>query len=262
MKNFRKGLTLDCLFLILLTISSLSYAKISPESVVGVWLLDEGRGEEVKDISKNRNDGKVVGAEWVDGKIGKALEFDGISHVEIPASASTDNYVDGFTYLLWVMPKSTPSNVNVRLIERDWHNPTIQIGPSDFYGSTQIKGDQANSNIRGGKWSMGEWSFVALTWDGSILKLYVDGKMVNEKKLDKPDFTKAHNNGAIWLAQWKGGQGWDFTGVIDEVAVFCAPLDENDLKNIMDNGLDKALGISPVSNSGKITSTWGHIKDH
>lgn len=158
------------------------------------------------------------------------------------------------------MPKSAPPNANTRLIERDWHNPTIQIGATDFYGSIEIKGDQANSNVRGGTWKLDEWSFVALTWDGTTLKLYVDGKMVKDSKLGKPDFTKVHNQGAIWLAQWKGGTGWDFKGVIDEVGVFNAALSDNDLKSIMNNGLDKSLGITAVSTECKMTTTWGYIK--
>jgi len=155
------------------------------------------------------------------------------------------------------MPTSNPPNVNTRLIERDWHNPAIQIGPTDFYGSTEIKGIQDASNIRGGTWALKEWTFVALTWDGSVLRLYVNDKMVNEKKLGEPDFTKANSGGAIWLAQWKGGPGWDYIGAIDDVGVFSAALSDDDLKGIYNNGLDKS---SPVSNMGKMAVTWGNVK--
>jgi len=225
------------------------YARIDPKSIVGIWLLDEGQGDTAKDTSGNGNDGRVVGAKWTEGKFGKALEFDGSSHVEIPASKTTDDYMNGFTYLIWVKPTATPPNVNTRIIERDWHNPTIQIGPADFYGSIAANGDQANTNIRGGTWKMGEWSFVALTYDGVILKLYVDGEMVNEKDVGKPDdhpnFTPASDQGAIWLATWKA-PGWDFRGVLDEAGVFNVPLSDEDIKNIMDKGLQTATAVSNV----------------
>lgn len=254
-------LTVVCILVIGLNAAVVSYAKIDPKTIVGIWLLDEGSGNDIKDLSGNKNDGKNVDAEWVEGKFGKALEFDGTNHAEIPASATTDDYVDGFTYTIWVKPTAAPPNVNTRLIERDWHNPTIQIGPSDFYGSTEINGDQAATNIRGGTWKQDEWSFVGLTWDGATLSLFVDGETVNSKKLAKPDFTKANNSGAIWLAQWKGGAGWDFKGVIDEFAVFNVALSEDDLKAIMDKGLDGALGLSPVSSIDKMAMTWGWIKN-
>ena len=256
----RLTLVYICSLIIVQIFMSSSYAKVDPKSIVGIWLLDEGGGDVVKDISPNGNDGKIVGANWVNGKFNKALQFDGVSHVEIPANQTTDNYVDGFTYLLWVQPAATPPNANTRLIERDWHNPTIQIGPADFYGSIEINADQANSNVRGGAWKLNQWSFVALTWDGTTLRLYVDDEMVNERKLGKPDFTKAHNQGAIWLAQWKAAGGWDFKGLMDEVGVFNVALSPDDIENIRENGLDKSLGLTAVSSAGKMTVAWGKIK--
>ncbi len=257
----RKLILIGILAIFIIFVSA-TYARIDPKTIVGIWLLDEGSGNVMKDSSVNKNNGKVVGAQWVKGKFGNALEFDGTNHAEIPASATTDNYVDGFTYLLWVMPTGTPPNANTRIIERDWHNPTIQIGASDFYGSTMIGGVQDNSNIRGGTWTKGEWSFVALSWDGNTLKLYVNDKMVQEKKLGKPDFSKNHESGAIWLAQWKAGANWSFTGVIDDVGVFSSALSDADIKTIMLNGLDKTIvSASVFPNEKKLASTWGQIKD-
>ena len=228
-------------------------AAIDPESIVGIWLLDEGKGDTVKDTSENGNDGKIIGAKWTDGKIGKGLEFDGTSRVEIPASESIDNFRDGFTYLLWVKPTAAPPNVNTRVIERDWHNPTIQIGPNDFYGSIAVNGDQAQTNVRGGEWEQDEWSFVAITYDGDVLKLFVDGELVADKAVGKPD---EKLNAEIRLAAWRN-PNWDFTGVLDEVGVFNTPLSDNDMKSIMNNGLEEAAAVSAI---GKLATTWGRVK--
>jgi len=224
-------------------------------------LLDEGDDEIAGDASGNGNDGLIVGAKWTDGVSGKALEFDGLSHVEIPASATTDDFIDGFTYLLWVKPTGPPPNVNTRVIERDWHNPTIQIGPADFYASIAVNADQAATNIRGGTWVMGEWSFVAMTYDGDRLKLYVDGEMVSEKDVGEPDAgpnnTAPPYQGSIWLASWKA-TGWEFIGALDEVAVFNVPLSGEELEDIMNNGLERIIA---VSSAGKMAVTWGYIKN-
>ena len=228
-------------------------AKIDAETVIGIWLLDEGQGNTVKDTSGNGNDGKIIGAKWTDGKIGKGLEFDGASRVEIPASESIDDFRDGFTYLLWVKPTAAPPNVNTRVIERDWHNPTIQIGPNDFYGSIAVNSDQAQTNVRGGKWEQDEWSFVAITHDGDILKLYVDGELVGEKAVGKPD---EKLNGQLRFAAWKD-PGWTFTGILDDVGVFNTPLSDNDIEHIMNNGLEEALAVSAI---GKLATTWGRAK--
>ena len=234
-----------------------STSEIDPESLMGMWHFDQGKGDAVKDSSPNGNDGEIVDAKRVEGKEGMGIEFDGSSHVVIPASKTTDDFLEGFTYLLWVKPLGGPSGPHVRLIERDWHNPNILIGPTDFYGSFLFNGGIDNSQIRSGTWKMDEWSFVALTHDGKTLVLYVDGEVVADLKVGKPTFTQKHDGGSIWLARWKGGAGWDFKGVLDEVAIFNAPLSEGDLSTIMEEGLEKALAVSPT---GKLTTTWGQIK--
>lgn len=251
-----------CLASVMSMFTETGSAKIDPKSIVGIWLLDEGQGNKAKDSSGNGNDGKVVGAKWTDGKFGKALEFDGSSHVEIPASKTTDDYLNGFTYLIWVKPTAPPPNVNTRIIERDWHNPTIQIGPADFYGSIAVNADQAATNVRGGTWKQDKWSFVAITYDGKTLELYVDGEMVGKKDVGKADVkshpaTPAQHQGAIWLATWKA-PGWDFKGVLDEVGVFNTPLGDKDIKSIMDTGLEKASSVSSI---GKIAIRWGAVKN-
>ena len=234
-----------------------SMSEIDPKSLMGMWLFDQGKGDTVKDSSANGNDGKIVDAKRVEGKEGMGIEFDGSNHVVIPASKTIDDFLDGFTYLLWVKPLGNPSGPHVRLIERDWHNPNILIGPTDFYGSFVFKGAIDNSQVRGGEWEMEEWSFVALTYDGKTLALYVDGEVVADLGVGKPDLTKNNEGGSIWLTRWKGGPGWDFVGVLDEVAIFNIALSEDDLTTIMENGLEKALDVSPV---GRLTTTWGNIK--
>jgi len=236
---------------------SVGYANIDRQTIMGMWLMDEGKGKVVKHSSGNGNDGEIVGAEWVDGKNGKGLEFFGSSHVAIPQSDTTDDIMDGFTYMIWIMPTGPQPNDNTRVMERDWHNPAIQIGPADFYGSIAVNADQASTNVRGGIWAMNEWSFVALAYDGDMLQLYVDGEMVNEKEVGEPDATSnAGGEFAIWFGSWKA-VGWDYIGILDEAAVFNVALGEGDIKAIMDGGLEKAGAVSGV---GKVTATWAEVK--
>ena len=249
--------------LVVVSVLNMAYAEINPESIVGIWLLDEGQGKSIRDRSGNGNDGKIVGAKWTNGKLAKGLYFDGKSHVEIPASKTTNDYQNGFTYLLWIKPTEPPPNVNTRIIERDWHNPTIQIGPTDFYASIAVNADQAATHIRGGTWKQDKWSFVAITYDGDKLKLYVDGKIVGDKAVGKADAkshpaTPAEHQGSIWLASWKA-PNWDFRGVLDDIGVFNTTLKANTINNIMRDGLEKA---SAISLHRKITVAWGKLKKH
>ena len=61
----------------------------------------------------------------------------------------------------------------------------------------------------------------------------------------------------------KMGEDWPpegtryFNGIIDEVVIFKTVLAENDINNIMTQGLSRVLAVSP---SNKLTTTWGSIK--
>jgi hypothetical protein len=59
-----------------------------PSSLVGRWTFEEGAGDAATDTSGNNLNGVINGATWVDGKVGKALKFDGVNdYVEIPHDA-------------------------------------------------------------------------------------------------------------------------------------------------------------------------------
>ena len=50
---------------------SIGYTEINSESIVGIWLLDEGQGKSVEGSSGNGNDGEIVGAKWTNRKLAK-----------------------------------------------------------------------------------------------------------------------------------------------------------------------------------------------
>ena len=201
-----------------------SQAKIDPKNIVGIWFFDEGQGDTAKDISENGNHAKLVDAKWTDGKRGKGVEFDGTNHVKIAASKSTDDYLDGFTYCLWMKSMRIHGNDHCRVIERNWHNPGIYIGSKDFFASI----------VSGGAMQ----------------------PVVGQNRGGKPDLTNNADGGAIYLAQYKRA-GWDYVGVIDEVGVLNKGLSADTLNDISSKGLEKAMS---VSTENRFTTTWGDLK--
>ncbi len=81
------GIRLIIMSIILITfinlIVVLSDARINPSNCVGAWLFDEGEENKAIDSSGKGHDGTITGATWVEGKFGKALEFDGADDVVI-----------------------------------------------------------------------------------------------------------------------------------------------------------------------------------
>jgi hypothetical protein len=74
----KSALVFLILIVIGLALAGTSDAKIDLVTIEGLWLFDEGSGNVAKDLSGNDHHGEILGAKWVSGKYGKALEFDGV----------------------------------------------------------------------------------------------------------------------------------------------------------------------------------------
>ena len=81
----RRLVLLAVAFGIILFIAYQGEAAIDPKTIVGIWLLDESKGDVAEDSAGNGHDGEIVGGpKWVEGKFGDALQFAGSSQVKVP----------------------------------------------------------------------------------------------------------------------------------------------------------------------------------
>ena len=79
-----------------------SSAKIEPEAVLGIWLLDENKGGVATDSSKNGRDGKITGRiKVVKAKFNQGFEFEGKlnNYVSVPHNKSLN--LEKFTITHW-----------------------------------------------------------------------------------------------------------------------------------------------------------------
>jgi len=101
------------------------------------------------------------------------------------------------------------------------------------------------------------WVHVVLIYDGDkTIKAYTQGKLRGAHSLGGVLDTGSAD---IEIGSFKD-RGFCFDGLIDEVGIFKEVLNEDDIKSIMTEGLEKALGITAVSPSGKLTTTLATIK--
>jgi hypothetical protein len=262
--NFvRAKSTLLCIGLIIFSLMFIAQAeaKIEPKSIVGIWLFNEGGGKKAKDSSKNGNDGDLMSdPKWVDGKSGKALEFDFTlnNYVIVPLPHS-----DSITVVMWAKYKALPTANSGLFHAQATQDPAggpptkivgIWVENSKLLWGRLIQPGAVIVNIPKNKGlTQDKWHHIALTADENSKKgkQWLDGEVVGEVgysgKLEKFAFAKIGRQGT---------ESW--SGAIDEVAVFNQALEEADIKSIMNKGLEAALAVEP---SGKLAVTWGGIKN-
>jgi hypothetical protein len=228
--------------------------NISEADVVGQWLFDKGTGKVADDSSGNGNDGTINNAKWVKGKFGQALEFTGAnSNVDIQHAPVLS--VEQFTLMAWMNVPGFTGNWQT-IVTQDTAGPTRNYGLFINNGSGLIhysftSGNAWQSFNAGTNVVDGKWHHIAATYDKKNFICYVDGEIDGQTpNALKPDTVKT----VITIGSWIGG-GW-LKGVIDEVALFNNPLKQNEIKQIVANGLVSKA----VDSQGKLATTWGNLK--
>lgn len=250
-----------CITLILISLmfAFQSYANIDLKTCVGMWLFDEGSGSVAKDSSGNSNDGKINGASWVNGKFGKALKFDGSSNnVEVP-NVPNLNPKKAMSMGCWVYITGNKSQ-HRDIISKDGENAERQylITSSDvnkFRAHIWTADGVAHYFDGNTTVELETWYHIAQTYDGSVLKLYVNGE--EDGKISfSGDIIVTGQPVRIGGGANAGQPPYHTPGTIDEVVIFNVALEKEDVQTLM-NGLPNVLAVSLA---GKLATTWSSIK--
>ena len=242
-------------------------------TAVGIWLLDEGEGAIARDTSGNGNDGTLMGdtSEWVDGRFGKAINFNGHfvwvrNVVGLPVGGDPRTVMCSFKWheLMW-KPEAERQDVSIGTggigimgygpIERNsrvtvWIDDHESVGVETCYDTnlTPWAGDTDWHHLavvfpRGGFTT----SDFRIYFDGEIQEAVVEGNnaAINTKEVN------------LNIGSQSGSNGMPFIGIIDDVAIFPSELHDEHIKSIARNGLVNALAVSP---SGKLATSWGILK--
>ena len=257
MKSKVARLTIVCVSLMVISLmfTAQGDTKIDPESIAGLWIFNEGKGKAVEDSSGNGYDGELKkNPTWSDGRYGGGLEFHGGNYVELRDSSAGLPFggVEPFSITAWV------KNQNGGTIIGKFNGGVIGA-----YILVVSGGGTVTFHREVAPWSLGgakalpkdEFGHVAATYDGSEMKIYIDGE------LDAKQGRGAQNTDAVTPvligARFTGGNPSDFfTGILDEVALFNVALAKDDVKVAM-----RGLSTESVLPAGKLTTTWANIKN-
>ena len=231
-----------------ITINPLSAELL--DDAAGIWLFDEGKGGVAADTSGNGNDGEVNGAKWAEGKFGGALEFEPPHVVRVEPSDSL-NFKDQMTIATWVYMNKGVSDTAIR--RNGSYLLEVQSGGERVPGA-YVFGIWSGGGFTGGVWGKTvvepeKWYHIVGLYDGSEMKLYVDGTLEAAVK-QGGDVDQA---GELLFGTFGGEK---FIGRLDEIIFFDRGITEAEIAALM-KGVEAVLPVSP---NGLLTTTWGLLK--
>ena len=222
--------------------------SVAKADLVGWWKFDEGSGTTAHDSSGNGNDGtlyNMTGNEWTNGIVGGALEFDGTDHyVSVPNSSGLQ-FTSALTMAGWIKGDSWGSGTNVDIIARKGEgNPNnYQLAIAD--GLATLHFDEGDGGGYRGDTLLntGQWYHVAATWDGTTVRIYVDGVLDNA-----PPDSHGGPIGTDTRPFYMGGRsGSDlFDGTLDDIRVYSRALTAEEIQLIMKGPLGPASHPNPA----------------
>ncbi len=194
--------------------------------LVGWWTLDETAGTTVADASGNGHTGTLAGdPNWTQGRIDGALEFDGEGdYVDLGTAADFD-VVDRTTVCAWV---------KVNAFTVDWQT-IIAKGDTAW----RLSRDQGNNLHFGctGLWpewvrgsadvNDGQWHHVAGVYDGTELRLYIDGTLDASAKTSG---SININTYPVYIGGNAEQPGREWNGLIDDVRLYNYALSDTEIE--------------------------------
>jgi predicted outer membrane repeat protein len=212
-------------------------SETSEADLVAYYPMNEGRGTIIGDASGNNHDGIAQAPpEWINGPIGygRALYFDGSDPARSWVNCGTWNPSAGtgqLTVALWIRwDGPVPDVWQDIIVKRDSWN---EQGTEEMW----VMGIGKDSHIinfnRTGEWPwcgdrilpIGQWSHVAVTFDGTIMIFYVDGQETGRGDFSfGPKTDSSLNIGAGYSNGWGG-----FHGALDEIRLYNIALSPDEI---------------------------------
>lgn len=255
----RLAQVLAMLVFVFVFMSFLGQSYAENPNTVGMWLFDEGSGNQVRDSSGNGHTGVAADGElnWGEGKFGKALELSGDGPPIFVEHDDAFN-LDVFTIECWVKveaigdwqtivaKRSEGATDTNYIIEIHWQTniPRAALSSGGVWKAGVVSGTTVVTD--------GTWHHLATTYDGKEFKIYMNGELEGTQAVTLvPD----NSDAPVSI----GGDSYirkPVNGLIDEVQILSVALSQDEIQRDME-GL-KPAAVEPLC---KLSATWGSIKN-
>ena len=213
--------------------------------LVGHFKMDENGGTRLVDISGYGNDADIVGSPvWTPGVKKLALDLDGGTHAVVSDQAQL-NPTNGLTISAWIQPVAQTDQEVVNRAGAGIDGYTLGLSSSSspnpgtvFFHLNQATFGDAFRLSSLSQYPIGAftWMHVAVTFDGSTMRMYING--VEESSMPGP---VSIGNGAVDFAIGGHHDGTRrFKGTLDDVKVYNKALTPTEIGAAMGSGPPQA----------------------
>ena len=253
-------LTCLAILTISLTLTIHTYAEIDLETARGIWLLDEGEGNVINDMSGNENDGELQGGEWVDGPDGPALSLNGQNDRVIIQDSDSLYLEEAWTITSWVFVNAAENGFGHILGKRPAAGTVANYAFRTSGNGAAWEAYYARDGWKGA-WNQGSvmkdtWLYMTATYDGTdTIKIYENGAEIGS--VSGMGAPAPRNDTEVNIGGWTNNTSETLNGMLYEVALFDVALSEADINTLMNQGLSTLTAVEPA---GKLATTWAGIK--
>ncbi|RKS45187.1 concanavalin A-like lectin/glucanase superfamily protein, partial [Gillisia mitskevichiae] len=228
-------------------------ASETPFTLAANWKMNEGTGSILEDSSEYENDASFIGnPTWVPGGGGFALGLNGNNqYVTVPNDQSL-NISQQITVAAWIKPAKRATQYLIKKAESDaidGYELSLSSGGVVFFRFNQESSENdfriesqtpypTNGNT---------WMHVAASFNGQIMKIYINGIENNVKNLSSYQWI---NSNQLPLTIGSGSNGYrGFSGSIDDVYIYNVALDASEIYNLsLAPPMAQPILVSPFNN--------------
>jgi hypothetical protein len=182
--------------------------------------FNEAAGTATSDASGLGNHGQVREAQFVAGRFGNALSFDGVNDWVTVADSVSLELATGMTLEAWVNP-SVVAGWNTVLLKEAGAGMSYELYSNNDLNRPAAYFTVPSGAIRAvtGTAAVGAnaWTHVAVTYDGASMRMYVNGVLVRTTArtgaIVAEDGPLHIGGNEVWGGEW-------FSGLIDEVRIY------------------------------------------
>lgn len=196
--------------------------------LVGAWLMNEGAGSVVRDVSGNGYTGAITSATWSPGRFGTCLAMGGSGTV----NAGDIEVLDGcsaLTISIWCMATTLGFPDIGVLVNKDAGSARsfyLRVGTTEILSFGVYNSDGTLGSTQSDafwKSDAGTWRHIVGVWDGTTVSAYINGVL---------NGTPGSLSGVMRSNAYSVGIGTDWPGSIDGPMVWRRALTASEIQSL------------------------------